>query len=133
MELAGGGDGTYAFLSRTLMLQGQLTEAITAARKDTNEELRLWALAMVFHNMGRKGESDAALAELKRRYPTGDEGGIAWVYATRGELDSAFAWFDRAYTQRDVGLSYLKCIPEAPAFTRDPRYKSLLRKMNLPE
>jgi adenylate cyclase len=133
LQLAPEGAVTYTMLSRTLMLQGRLSEALTAARKDPNQEFRLWALAMIFHAMDRKAESDAALAELKRVRPTGDEDGIAWIYAARGELDSGFAWFDRAYTQRDNALIYIKCMPEAPKFKRDPRYKELLRKMNLPE
>jgi TolB-like protein/Tfp pilus assembly protein PilF len=133
LELSPGGGTTYSLLSQTLMLQGRLTEALTAARKDTNEEFRLLMLAIILHRMGRQADSDAALAELKRKYPSGDEGGIAWAYAARGELDSAAAWFERAYTQRDLSLTFLKCMADAPKFVRDPRYKALLRKMNLPD
>jgi hypothetical protein len=39
----------------------------------------------------------------------------------------------RQQPAHNQALSYIKCMPEAPKFTRDPRYKDLLRKMKLPE
>ena len=36
---------------------------------------------------------------------------IAEVYAWRGEKDKAFEWLDRAYAQRDGGLSFIKADP----------------------
>ena len=85
---------------------------------------------MIYHTMDRRTDADAALAEFKRQFHAD---GIAWVYANWGELDNAYQWFDQAYTRRDTALTYIKCMPEAPAFIRDPRYKLLLRKMKLPE
>ena len=36
---------------------------------------------------------------------------IAAVYAFRGEADRAFEWLDRAYVQRDGGLTEMKGDP----------------------
>lgn len=55
------------------------------------------------------------------------------MYAWRGEKDKAFEWAERAYAERDAGLPWLKIIPEFHSLHGDPRYKALLRKMNLPE
>ena len=57
---------------------------------------------------------------------------IAEVYAYRGESDKAFAWLDRAYRQRDGGLTYVKVDPLLKSLRRDPRYADLLMKMHLP-
>lgn len=121
-----------ALLARDLMLQGRLQEALQIARREPSDSFRYWAVAIIQHAMGRDAESSEALAELKHRFPGGDDT-IAWVYAVQGKLDEAFAWFEKAFEHRNRGLAFLKCMPEAPAFTRDPRYRALLKKMKLPE
>jgi tetratricopeptide (TPR) repeat protein len=115
------------------MMQGRLEDALQVAARDPNDEYQRWAIAMIQHAMGKDVDSKRTLAEMKRRFPTGDDDGIAWVYAVQGNTDDALTWFDKAYEHRNNALAYLKCMPEAPAFTRDPRYRALLRKMKLPE
>jgi len=51
----------------------------------------------------------------------------------RGEVDQAFAWLDRAYSQKDAALYEIKYDPFFKNLKFDPRYKAFLRKMNLPE
>jgi hypothetical protein len=58
---------------------------------------------------------------------------IAGAYAYRGEFDEAFAWLDRAYSQKDAGLYLIKSDPFIKNLRGDPRYKAFLRKMNLLE
>jgi hypothetical protein len=45
----------------------------------------------------------------------------------------AFEWLQRAYMQRDGGLVEIKVDLLLADLRSDPRYKALLRKMNLPE
>jgi hypothetical protein len=59
--------------------------------------------------------------------------GIADVYAFRGQSDEAMHWLERAYAQKDPELFRIKSQTELKSLTADPRYKALLRKMNLPE
>ena len=47
--------------------------------------------------------------------------------------DRAFRWLERAYEMRDDGLPWLKIDPGLRSLRDHPRYKALLRKMNLPE
>ena len=58
---------------------------------------------------------------------------IAQIYAWRGETDRALDWLERAYAQKDVNLSYIKVDLALKNLDSDPRFKALLRKMNLPE
>ena len=58
---------------------------------------------------------------------------IAQAYAYRGERAKAFDWLDRAVVQRDPGLINLKTDPLFAGLRGDARYKTVLRKMNLPE
>ena len=90
-------------------------------------------LACVYHALGRKAESDAALARAIKGFAGTWAYGIAEVYAYRGEIDQAFAWLDRAYRQRDVLLYRIKGNPLLRTLEADARYKTFLRKIKLPE
>lgn len=88
---------------------------------------------MAYSALGRKADSDAALAQTLKRYGADYPAGIATVYGFRGESDEAFKWLDRAYEQKDFGLSTIKYTLEFDKLHDDPRYKAFLKKMNLPE
>jgi TolB-like protein/class 3 adenylate cyclase len=55
----------------------------------------------------------------------------AMVYAYMNNLDSAFAWMDIAYEERDHWLASLKVSPDWDKFREDPRFEGLLIRMNL--
>jgi hypothetical protein len=57
---------------------------------------------------------------------------IAEIYAYRGETDQAFERLERAYKQRDGGLSQMKGDPLLRSLERDPCYPAFLKKMKLP-
>jgi hypothetical protein len=53
------------------------------------------------------------------------------VYAWRGRKDQAFQWLERAYAQRDGGLSEIKLDPLLRSLHTDARYQAMLVKMKL--
>jgi hypothetical protein len=56
---------------------------------------------------------------------------IAQIYLALDQKDKAFEWLEKAYEERDYALIYLKTITIADKQRSDPRYKALLKKMNL--
>jgi serine/threonine-protein kinase len=96
------------------------------------EDYRLAGVATAEHALGNAKESQQALNELIAKHAQQSALRIAVVYASRGEKDMAFQWLDRAYRQHDWLLAYIKVMPFV-SLRSDPRYKDLLRKMNLPE
>ena len=58
---------------------------------------------------------------------------IALVYASRRDAEQAFRWLDSALHEHESDLLWMRGDPLLEALTTDPRYKALLRKMNLPE
>ena len=90
-------------------------------------------LASVYHAMGRKADSDAALARVTKERAGDVAYEIAQAHAYRGEADQAFAWLDRAYDQKDVELYWIKGDRLLKSLEGDPRYKAFLQKMKLPE
>ena len=79
-----------------------------------------------------KKESDAALSKLIAKYHAGSAYEIAEVYAFRNQSDEAFEWLDRAYAQRDTGLTDTKVDPLLMSLHNDPRFAAFLKKINLP-
>jgi hypothetical protein len=55
------------------------------------------------------------------------------VYAFRGQADEAMHWLERAYAQRDPGLTYIEADLPLKNLENNLQYKAFLRKMKLPE
>src|SRR5512133_2613299 len=72
--------------------------------QETSEAWKMIGLSMAYHALGRKADSDAALAALIAKYEKDAPYNIAYVYAYRGEADKAFAWLDKAVEYGDGGL-----------------------------
>ena len=122
----------HTVLCRVYLAQARPQEALAEAERDTAPPFRLQDLALTYYALDRKQESDRALTELISEYKAAAAFQIAEVYAFRGEVDAAFAWLERAYAQRDSGLTFTKGDPLLASLERDPRYASFLKKMRLP-
>ena len=129
LELAPRRNTTHASLSLSLLAQDRVEEALTEAGSEPDESLRLWAQAIIHHGTGLRSESDAALAELIGKHAASSAFQIAGACAVRHEDDAAFQWLERAYGQRDPGLSELKASPRFRSLHGTPRWGALLKKM----
>ena len=122
-----------SWLGELQLLEGNAAEALTTFRRVDFEGFRLWGVAMAEHTLGHAQESQRALDELIAKHAQGWAYTIATVYAWRAEKDKAFEWLERTYQQRESDLKYIKDDLLLAPLRGDPRYKALLRKMNLPE
>ena len=93
---------------------------------------RLLGIAMAEHSLGHARESTQALDEASAKTGQAMAYQIAEAHAWCGDVDKAFEWLDRAYRQWDSGLSQMNTDPLVDALHGDPRYKAMLRKINLP-
>jgi len=123
----------HFYLGSTLLAAGKPAAALEEMQKETAEGGRDAGLAIVYHAMGQRLQSDAALGLFKKGHTTDMAYWLAEVHAYRREADQAFAALDRAYGEKDVDLWYFKGDPLFKNIDRDARYKAFLRKMNLPE
>jgi tetratricopeptide (TPR) repeat protein len=83
-------------------------------------------LASVYARMGKRSEAKRILVDL------GDDGAPA-AYAALGDNDAAFKILFRRVEEREVHLCAIKTDPQSASLHSDPRWKELLRRMNLPE
>ena len=125
-------DNAHCLLGQVYLTQSHPQEVLAEMEKEKDPALRLYGLALAYHALGRKRESDANMADLIARYRATAGYQIAEVYAVRKEKDRAFEWLERAYTEHDAGLTRIKGDPMLKSLERDPRFAALLRKMRLP-
>jgi TolB-like protein len=129
LEISPTNGAAHRTLGHVLLGEGKLDAALAEMQQGQSNR----GLAFVYYAMGRRTESDAALAKLM---DNGQPSGVALVYAYRRQLDQAFTWLERAYGVGDAGLVGLKEFQVDPLlknFAHDPRFAAFLRKMNLPE
>jgi serine/threonine-protein kinase len=112
---------------------GHLDAASAAMEREPAEYYRLEGQAIVAFANKRLAESDAALGRLIEAHRDIAAVQIAQAYAYRGDRAKAFDWLDRAVAQRDPGLINFKTDPLFAGLRGDTRYKTVLRKTNLPE
>jgi len=121
--------GAQSQIGLALLLKGDSPGALAAMQKESSEMWRMIDLPMAWHALGKKAESDAALAELIRKHEKDSAYNIAYVLAYRGETDRAFEWLDKAVAYKDLGLSEIMVEPLLINLHEDPRWLPFLRKI----
>jgi TolB-like protein/DNA-binding winged helix-turn-helix (wHTH) protein len=115
------------------LAQGRPQEALAEMEKEGSGLFHDLGAALVYHALGRRQESDAALARMISQHSGDGAYQIAQVYGYRGKEDQAFEWLNRAYRQHDPGLMWFKTDLKLKSLRKDPRSADLLKKLNLPK
>lgn len=129
---------SYQTLGLAYERKKQYPEAIAALEKarlvDANPS-SLGYLGYVYAAAGKKAEAQKVLAELqelsKQRYVSPYN--IACIYAGLNDKDQAFTWLERAYQERSFFMTNLKIETVLDNLRPDPRFKAMLKRLNLPE
>lgn len=122
--------GAHAMAGAGLALLGRGEQALAAIEKEPLAGLRLWSLAIAQWSLGRRGESQAALDELKR-HPKGNAYALAQLHALQGQRGPAFEWLQRACLERQGGCENLRTDRFLRTLRDDARYRALLARLKL--
>src|SRR5262249_17441393 len=112
--------------------EGKAAEALEKFPRATSENQRGRGRALALHDLGRKEEARAGLAEMIR----GDlitSYGLAQVYAWWGETDRALEALERQLATRRYPSIEARWDPLLRNLRSDPRYWTLLRRAGFPE
>ena len=120
-------------LGEVLIARGQPELALQEMQGESDQGARIGCLPLAYWALGRTSDAEAALKSLTSRYADLNAYGIARVFAQQAKTDSAFEWLERAYRQRDVGLTMLRVDHLLRGLRDDPRFGDLVAKMKLPQ
>lgn len=121
----------HRMLGEIYLQRHQLQAALKEMEAEPNDDV---GRALVYFALGRKKDADQALARAERDVARYGEVNVALIHAYRGERDQAFDWLNRAVTARDINLGHrLRYDPIFAPLQGDPRFRALLRRMNLSE
>ena len=129
LSLAPGRGAAHAQLATALLLKGDAPGALAEIEQETNEAWKRLGLPMAYFALGRKADSDAAMAVLLVKSEKDAPYNVAYNYAYRGEADQAFAWLDKAVEYGDGGLSEILMERLFDNIHPDPRWLAFLRKI----
>jgi TolB-like protein/tetratricopeptide (TPR) repeat protein len=129
----------YQYLGLSYLRLGRNGEAIAALEKAvelTNRSgITLGDLGYVYAVTGGRTQALAAIKELETKYAQNEAIGqyIAAVYTGLGDKDKAFEWLENDFQVRNGKLAEIRWQLQFDTLRDDPRYKDLLKRMNLPE
>jgi tetratricopeptide (TPR) repeat protein len=122
------------------LTNGMYKEAVALAEKplrsDPNNQLMLQISGYANAKLGNRNETNAVISKFKEISKTHYVMSffVATLYTALGEKDKAFQELEEAYRQRDWRMTaHLKKDPLIESLRDDPRYKDLLKRMNLPD
>ena len=136
-ELDPNQNGTYAALGFAYDQKGMYAEAIASYQKGIEISERTPSfLAMMGHAYAASGRRDEALKLLSELQQMSGHKHVApydlaILYTGLGENDKAFEQLDKAIEGRSGWVIYLNVEPLFDPLRSDPRYKSLLKRINL--
>ncbi len=131
--------GAYEDLGISYGVKGRNAEAITAVEKAAELSKRagitLGSMGYVYAAAGKRLEAIAVIKELEDKYARKEAIGwdIAAVYAGLGDKNKAFEWLEKDFQSRNARLCRIAWTTPFESLRDDPRFKDLLKRMNLPE
>ncbi|HSE25403.1 MAG TPA: protein kinase [Pyrinomonadaceae bacterium] len=117
-----------------LMKQGRNTEALAEMQKSIDLSNRsnasLSFLAHINGVAGKRSEAESLIKELEERYNKGEADGrdLAVAYAGLDDKDKAFAWLEKAFSDRSNFIAVLRLEPALDSLHSDPRWNDLLKR-----
>ena len=129
----------YERLAFAYLQKGDHKQALTCAEKwmSLTESPSYWDignLGYIYSVTGMQEKALTMLDDLQMREQRGDQGvecATALVYIGLGEKEKALAWLELSYERlKFLNLFYLKVLPEWDPLRDEPRFKTLLKKLN---
>jgi TolB-like protein/Tfp pilus assembly protein PilF len=129
---------THLYLGTTYLQKSMFEEAMAEFKKEKEikKGVDLYADAMIMVTkalMGEKEEARRMLNDFKEqpKHVYINPYLFAFIYVALGEDDLGFKYLEKAYKEHDTYLRRLKVDELFDSIRSDPRFKALLKKMNL--
>jgi DNA-directed RNA polymerase sigma subunit (sigma70/sigma32) len=114
------------------ILRGRPEAALAAAQLEPIGVWRDDAVALARQIGNDRKEADAALSRLIKDHAHQVAFEIAEAYALRNDEENTFVWLDRAWTNREADILFLRFDPFLQRFANEPRFEAFCKKVGLP-
>jgi Flp pilus assembly protein TadD len=124
-------------LGFALIANGKYDEAISVVGQIPPDSPFAWMSVVVrAHAYGKQGKRVEAEQQISRLRDLMKEHYLrtyylAAIYAALGDKDKAFAELEQSFADKDCFLGRIAIDPDMDPLRDDPRFKSLLKRMNL--
>ena len=125
--------------SNALTANSDFDEAFAVNEKallaDPNNQFILHAAGYAYAKSGRVKEAKAVIAKFRELQKSGYAIAyfIASIYATLGDKENAFIELEKSYSAHDFYMNRLKVDPYWDPLRTDPRFETMLKRMNYPD
>ncbi|HEX8250163.1 MAG TPA: tetratricopeptide repeat protein, partial [Pyrinomonadaceae bacterium] len=127
----------HLFAASVYIEKGMYREAVAEARRarelNSGSSGPVAFLGYALAKSGKQAEArkllDEMLKESAKQYLSPYH--IALIYNALDERDETFVWLERGFEQRDIRMAFLKIEPKWNNLRSEPRFVSLLKRMNL--
>lgn len=133
LELDPGLPNVYSRMGLCYLMLKQTDKALFSFQHEKDALNRNKGIILVNVYLGRLNEADSLQYFFIRNYSANHAFSIAEISAWRKEKDKAFGWLEKAVMDKDPKLIMIKGDPLLKNLQRDPRYKMILLRLNLPE
>ncbi len=124
---------THVYFGYIYAAKGMYQKAIAAYRKAielTGETTsRQIFLGAAYAKSGELEKAKIIIRRLESEKEYVSPGELAILYSALGESEKAFASLEKAFTEHDLQLQYLKVDPAYDSLRPDPRFQNLLRRV----
>jgi TolB-like protein/Tfp pilus assembly protein PilF len=133
IELQPGATSHYVWLTHIQIQRGNAQAALAAAQQSDPDE-RPTEVTLAQQIGIDRNAADAALRTFIAKYGEHSDSAydLAQIYALRNDANATFEWLDRAWSNRDPGITYTLFDPFILRFKDDPRFAAFCRKVGLP-
>jgi eukaryotic-like serine/threonine-protein kinase len=135
LELAPNHESSHSCLSYAYLGKGEYHRAIDEGSKawTLSGKETVWAvlLGRAYALGGEPGEADKILTQLlaRSRQAYVPPYFVAILYASLERKELALQWLEKAYSERDLYLAWIKVDPAVDSLRTDPRFQVLSNKM----
>ena len=123
--------GVHAYRARTMLAQSMPESALDESEREQHPFWQRYARILSLMALDRRDEADPLLQQMINEHSNDAAYQLAEIYAFGGDVDAAFNWLERAYRQRDGGMSELIGNHFLSNLEKDARWKELLVKVAL--
>jgi tetratricopeptide (TPR) repeat protein len=127
------------WLGLALVANGKYDEAISISQQVSPDSTAGWltsvSLAYAYAKEGKRTEVEQQITLLRNLAKTNyiRTYYLASIYASLGDIDKAFAELEISFAEKDCYLGRITLDPFMDPLRNDPRFKNLLKRMNLPQ